>query len=170
MTKPPAAPDSSSPLPDSILSQLSMAEMIVRSPFCKHQEVRILREESEQIMMALPYKACFATRKGEGMHTGVVTALFDTCLGAAVGARLPRIMSMATLDLRIDHIRPCDPQKGLTVRASCTFIEPPIAYVKGEIWHDDPDIPIATAVAAFALSEIDEMTSRYKSRMQESRS
>jgi acyl-coenzyme A thioesterase PaaI-like protein len=60
---------------------------------------------------------------------------------------------MATLDLRIDFVRPARAGCDVTARAVCYQIADNVAFVRGEAFEDDPADPIAAAQAAFMLAE-----------------
>ena len=51
------------------------------------------------------------------IHGGVITTLLDSCCGAAVFMALEKPAYMATLDLRIDFLRPADASTSLSGRA-----------------------------------------------------
>ncbi len=88
---------------------------------------------------------------GEGLPNGVVTALLDQVCGLAVQAALPIYSPIATLDLRIDFVRPARPGAGLVARADCFRRTPQVAFVRA-IAHDGNEAdPIAAVQAAFML-------------------
>ena len=67
---------------------------------------------------------------------------------ATTGERRPT----ATLDLRIDYMRPAAARAGVTVEAHCYHTTRSIAFVRAHAWDADPADPIATAQAAFMLT------------------
>ncbi len=88
---------------------------------------------------------------------GVITALLDHACGLAVGAAVMKTGalergSMATLDLRIDYMRPARPRRDVLAHAHCYKLTHVIAFVRAVAFEDSPDDPIATAQAAFVLS------------------
>jgi uncharacterized protein (TIGR00369 family) len=83
---------------------------------------------------------------------GVVTSLLDHVCGLAVQAGRALPTPTATLDLRIDYLRPAKPGAGVTARAQCYKYTHMIAFVRATAYDDDPDDPVATAQAAFALT------------------
>ena len=85
---------------------------------------------------------------------GVVTALIDHACGLAVqigrGAASPT--PTATLDLRIDYLRPAKPRHGVTAQAQVYRYTKSIAFVRASAHDGDPSDPIAAVQAAFALT------------------
>lgn len=84
---------------------------------------------------------------------GVVTSLLDHTCGLAISAAaMTEAFSTATLDLRIDYMRPAAPRAGVTAEAHCYKLTRSIAFVRAQAWDADPTDPIATAQAAFVLN------------------
>lgn len=84
--------------------------------------------------------------------SGVVTALLDHTCGLAITAGKRDAFSTATLDLRIDYMRPAAPRSGITAEAHCYKLTRSIAFVRAQAWDEDPNDPIATAQAAFIIN------------------
>ena len=82
---------------------------------------------------------------------GVVTTLLDHASGQAVHAAMTSWTSIATLDLRIDYMRPAQPGRDVLARAHCYKLTRSVAFVRAVAYEDDPDDPIAAAQAAFML-------------------
>ena len=119
--------------------------------------------------LRVPWRADLALDVETGIIAGgVVTTLIDHTCGLAVSGALraraggetagaaangARAMgSMATLDLRIDYLRAARPGAGVTAHAHCYKLTRSVAFVRASAYEDDPDDPIATAQAAFALA------------------
>lgn len=90
------------------------------------------------------------------IHGGVITALLDNASGMAVrsepeGADIGEERSMATLDLRIDYMRPAQPRQDLYCDAHCYRTTSNVAFVRAIAYHDDRNDPIASSVATFML-------------------
>jgi acyl-coenzyme A thioesterase PaaI-like protein len=58
---------------------------------------------------------------------------------------------MATLDFRLDHIRPPRPGAAVIAEAECLRLNGDVAVVRGWAYEDDPSDPIAAAQAAFMI-------------------
>jgi uncharacterized protein (TIGR00369 family) len=89
------------------------------------------------------------------IHTGVVTTLIDSACGAAVLAHLGTPERIATLDLRVDYLRPSRMHAELVCRAECFRTTPQIVFVRAEVWQDDSSQPVAVAQAAFMRGNSD---------------
>lgn len=84
---------------------------------------------------------------------GVVTSLLDhTCGMAMAAAAGEEPFSTATLDLRIDYMRPAAPRTGVTAEAHCYKLTRTIGFVRAEAWDVDRGDLVATAQAAFILN------------------
>lgn len=83
---------------------------------------------------------------------GVVTTLLDHVCGMSVKTLVVESVPIATLDLRIDYMRPAAPRHGVAASAHCYKLTRSIAFVRGQAWDTDPNDPIATAQAAFAIT------------------
>lgn len=81
---------------------------------------------------------------------GVVTTLLDHACGLAVGSRGQR--SVATLDLRIDYMRAARKGEAVFATARCYAMTRSIGFVRATAFETDIDDPVATAQAAFAIT------------------
>lgn len=83
---------------------------------------------------------------------GIVTTLLDHTCGLAITATATGPVSTATLDLRIDYMRPAAPRAGVIAEAHAYKLTRSVAFVRAQAWDVDPADPIATAQAAFILN------------------
>lgn len=108
--------------------------------------------------MKLPYRADLVGNPITGvLHGGAVTSLLDATCGAAVFMRLwhdsgrSKIPRIATLDLRIDYLKPATPHRDVIARAHCYKRTKQIAFVRALAYHDDEADPIAAAAGTFMI-------------------
>lgn len=104
-------------------------------------------------VMRLPYRADLVGDPESGVLAGgVITALLDGACGMAVMAALVRPAAVATLDLRIDYLRPATAGRDVIARAECYRLTRHVAFARALAYHDVPDDPVASASGAFMLT------------------
>ena len=85
------------------------------------------------------------------LHGGVITVLLDTASGLAVWSAVAKPVPIATLDLRIDYLKPASPGQKLYARADCFKLTRNVAFTRALAYHVADD-PIAQGIGSFMLS------------------
>jgi uncharacterized protein (TIGR00369 family) len=115
--------------------------------------LRVLEISHGEALFELPYDAKLIGNPDTGtLHGGAITALLDGTSGAAVFAALPEMAAIATLDLRIDYLRPAEPNRSVVAHATCYKVTRNVGFTRAVAYHDDPDDAIAHSVGTFMLS------------------
>jgi uncharacterized protein (TIGR00369 family) len=99
----------------------------------------------------MPYDSRFVGDPTTGvLHGGAVTALLDATAGAAAFMALDDLTSMATLDLRIDYLRPARAGETLLSHADCYRTTSTVAFLRCRAEHADGTL-VATGAATFMI-------------------
>lgn len=121
-------------------------------PHNKELGLEMTGYESKAAIIRLPYDDKLVGDPATGiLHGGAITTLMDATCGACVFVARKKPGRIATLDLRIDYLRPATPKEDVICRAECYRITRSVAFVRGMAHHGDAERPIAHAAGSFML-------------------
>lgn len=117
---------------------------------CQLLGMTVHSAEPQGLILRLPYSPQIVGNPETGViHGGAITTLMDTTCGISTVCVLPEFEICPTLDLRIDYMRPAEPDKDVFGFAECYRVTENIIFTRGYAYQDNPDEPIAHVVGAF---------------------
>ncbi len=125
-------------------------QFIEALPHCRALNMALDDVGEGKAVMSMPWDEKLVGDPATGViHGGAVSTLMDTCGGTAVMAHPNGPLATATLDLRIDYMRPAAPGQRITARADCYHMTRTVAFVRAVATDEDGDV--ATATGAFTV-------------------
>ena len=126
---------------------------ITQLPYCKALRLELVELSAGVAEMSMPWQEdLVGDPQTRVLHGGAVSALMDTCGGAAVMGHPSAGIVTATLDLRIDYMRAASPGQAVHARAECFHVTRSVAFVRATAFDADRTRPVATASGAFTVS------------------
>lgn len=127
-------------------------QFIEALPHCKALGIKLESLGGGRARLSLPYADHLVGDPQTGVVSGgAVSALMDTCGGAAVMSHPNSPGGTATIDLRIDYMRAARPGQTIVADAECFHITRSVAFVRATAVDDDTANPVATATGAFTV-------------------
>lgn len=120
-------------------------------PHSEYLGIEAIDNDDGVALARLDYQPAHVGNPATGvLHSGIVTTLIDQTGGAAVAGLLQYSEMVATLDLRVDHLRAAQPGLALYVRSECYRLTTHIGFVRSEAYHEEcPEAPVAMGVASY---------------------
>jgi len=127
-------------------------QFIEAIPHAKDLSMTLVEMGDGVAVITMPYDERLIGDPDTGVISGgAVSALMDTCCGAAVMCHPDNGGGTATIDLRIDYMRAATPGQAITTRAVCYHVTRSVAFVRATATDEDVDNPVATATGAFTV-------------------
>lgn len=112
--------------------------------------IQIVRVAAGKAVMQMPHSP-HLTDKRSALHRGALVTLLDTTCGLAIFSALDTLRPIATIDLRVDFLRPIPPNAGLVADVECVGRTDRIAYIMGKGHTSGDEEPIALVAGLFAI-------------------
>ena len=93
------------------------------------------------------------------LASGPIVSLFDMAAGMAIWVAAREFRPVATLDLRVDYLRPSRERTPVRARVTCYRRTRTAAFVRGSAHDGDPADPVAQASGVFMMLDPSRMTS-----------
>lgn len=134
-------------LPDSLVQK-----MVSAVPQLKALGVELVSFDVGEATLALPYGEHLIGFPETGVIAGgAIYSLMDSVAGMAVFSKLRVYKPIATLDLRIDYMKPATAGETVYGWAECYKLTRSVAFVRGVAYHSDKADPVANVSGTFML-------------------
>lgn len=132
-----------------------LRDLFLTIPHCQEIGLRIEDLRPGFARMSLGYDEKLIGNPDTGhLHGAAITTLMDTVAGLTVMASVPNLTPIATLDLRIDYLKPATPGETVLGDTECYRITQNVAFVRGLAHHGDESDPIANVTASFMMGSV----------------
>lgn len=124
-----------------------------QSPHAKFLGLEIIDVDRAEATVKVPYSKDLAGNSTTGiLHGGIVTTALDGASGVAVVSAFDRPVTIATLDLRIDYLKPATPGEAIFAYGHCYKVTRNVCFVRGLAYQKDKADPIANSTATFMIT------------------
>ena len=104
--------------------------------------------------LSLPYDERLVGMPESGIiASGPIISLMDMATSIAIWVKLGRFRHQATLDLRVDYLRPAVPGRKIIGRGECYAVTRSVGFVRGLAHDGDPESPLAHVSATFMFTD-----------------
>ncbi len=119
-------------------------------PHSKDLGMHIVSVKGSQVCMRLTPQPWMLTNEGsKEICTSVLYSLADSASGLSVFAEARELTPIATLDLRMDYLRPATGDHVLLAVATCRHLTDEVAFIHCDILCEGDSQLLATANATF---------------------
>ncbi len=109
---------------------------------------------ADWVELQLPYdERLIGVAESGVIASGPIISLMDMTTSLAIWVRLGRFRHQATLDMRVDYMRPAAPGRTIVGRGECYAVTKSVGFVRGVAHDGDIDDPIAHVAATFMFTQ-----------------
>ena len=121
-------------------------------PFNRLLGIEIVELSRGRATLAIPFRETLIGDPARpALHGGVISALADTCGGAAVWSVLGDRDRVSTIDLRVDYLRPGKPEE-LRCLGEVQRVGNRVGVAQISLFHpSDPDATVAEAKGVYSV-------------------
>jgi len=124
--------------------------MFATVPHSRRLGMKAIKAGPGRVSARVDYREDLVGNPATGyLHAGVLTSLIDQTSGAAAFFSLDPPHFVATLDLRIDHLRAAAPGRALIAEAESYHVTSAIIFVRCIAHDGDRTNPVASSVSCF---------------------
>jgi uncharacterized protein (TIGR00369 family) len=116
-------------------------------------DIAYLDHGADWVELELPYhrKLVGVTKSGI-IASGPIISLMDMATSLAIWVKLDRFRHQATLDMRVDYLRPATPGKAIIGRGECYAVTKSVGFVRGLAHDGNEQDPVAHVAATFMFT------------------
>lgn len=105
------------------------------------------------VELRLPYNEGLVSDVATGiLASGPIFTMMDMATSLSIWLKRGTFQPQATLDLRVDYLRPAEPGKDIFGRGECYRLTKSIAFVRGQAHDGDPDRPVAHVAGTYMFT------------------
>ena len=133
----------------------NLTSMMKVTPWANEMGFEVTRIEKGHVWGVQPFREhLVGDPETRVIHGGVITTLLDNLCGMSCALSLKEFRFVATLDLRIDYMRPAESGCDILAEAECYHVTKSVAFCRAWAYHESRDKVIATAQGAFAINKV----------------
>lgn len=127
-------------------------------PHCQTLGFEFVEAHFGSLIVCLPFKdELIGNPATRVIHGGAVTSLVDSTSAGAIYTMMTEVEPIATLDLRLDYLRPAKPDLPVYCKAECYKLTAQIAFTRATAYQEDIHDPIAYSVGTFMRNSVREV-------------
>lgn len=112
-----------------------------------------LSHGEDWVELRLPYNEALVSDADTGiLASGPIFTMMDMATSMSIWLKRGFFAPQATLDLRVDYLRPAEPGKDVFGRGECYRLTKSIAFVRGQAHDGDPDRPVAHVAGTYMFT------------------
>ncbi|MBV1871950.1 MAG: PaaI family thioesterase [Gammaproteobacteria bacterium] len=134
---------------------IAMHKMFMQNhPGFLDYQFEVVEISGRKASMRLPYNEKFVGDRATGsIHGGIITLLMDTAGGLCSMASIGKMTALATLDLRMDYLRPTTRGLDIIAEVECYHLTNTASFVRGIAYEEGEEKhAVAHMAAAFMLN------------------
>lgn len=136
-----------------------VARWLCAIPHSRTLGLQSVQGERGRATMMIPWSESLVGNRNTGvLHGGVITSLIDNTSALAIYSLLAQHESFATLDLRIDYLKPATPELPVYCQAECYKLGTRIAFTRATAYQENSDQPVAYSVGTFMRTSVNQTT------------
>jgi uncharacterized protein (TIGR00369 family) len=137
-----------------------LKQVIPELKHCKALGMEVVEVSKGALTLQLPYSEnIIGNPETRVIHGGALTTLMDTACGFAAISAIENAAIAPTLDLRIDYMRPAEPDKAVFGHDEVYRITRNVLFARGVAYQDSIDKPVAHCTATFMCLDANSLDS-----------